>query len=80
MKVFRANQEKGWVIRTLEDLPANAFVFEYVGELLKNVELLLWMKEYMEHGDYTYHYAIHLDAYWGSKKEINHGEALYFDG
>jgi hypothetical protein len=41
MKVFRANQEKGWVIRTLEDLPANAFVFEYVGELLKNVELLL---------------------------------------
>jgi len=40
MKVFWANQEKGWAIRTLEDLLACVFVFEYVGELLTNVELL----------------------------------------
>jgi hypothetical protein len=55
-------------------------VFEYVGELLTNVELLLRMKECMEHGDYAYHYTIHLDANWGFEEEINDGEALCLDG
>lgn len=80
MEVFWANQEKGWVIRTLEDLLACVFVFEYVGKLLTNVKLLLQMKECMEHGDYTYHYAIHLNANWGFKEEINDVEALRLDG
>jgi hypothetical protein len=38
------------------------------------------MKECMEHGDYTYHYAIHLNANWGFKEEINDVEALHLDG
>jgi hypothetical protein len=37
------------------------------------------MKECMEHGDYTYHYAIHLDTNWGSKEEINDSKALCLD-
>jgi hypothetical protein len=80
MKVFWANQKKGWAIRTLEDLPIGAFMFEYVGKLLTNAKLLLRMKECMEHGDYTYHYAIPLDANWGSEEEINDGKALCLDG
>jgi hypothetical protein len=39
-KVFWASKEKGWGIRTLEDLLASVFVFEFVGEVLTNVKLM----------------------------------------
>ncbi|KAL3687103.1 hypothetical protein R1sor_013412 [Riccia sorocarpa] len=38
LQIFFTHEGKGWALRTLEQLPAGAFVCEYVGEILTNME------------------------------------------
>ena len=38
-QVFWTPEGKGWGIKTLEQLPCGTFVFEFVGEILKNKEM-----------------------------------------
>jgi hypothetical protein len=54
--------KKGWGIITLEDLPANAFVFEFVDEVLTNVGLMRRIEGRISNGECIGHYAMHLDA------------------
>jgi hypothetical protein len=61
-KVFWASKEKGWGIRTLEDIIVSVFVFEFVGEVLTNVKLIQQIQGCMHNGECTYPYAVHLDA------------------
>ncbi|KAL0414229.1 UNVERIFIED_CONTAM: Histone-lysine N-methyltransferase SUVR4 [Sesamum radiatum] len=39
LQVFMTPEQKGWGLRTLEDLPKGAFVCEYVGEVITKREL-----------------------------------------
>ncbi|KAL3688745.1 hypothetical protein R1sor_015054 [Riccia sorocarpa] len=38
LQIFFTHEGKGWGLRTLEQLPAGAFVCEYVGKILTNME------------------------------------------
>ncbi|KAL3682884.1 hypothetical protein R1sor_000906 [Riccia sorocarpa] len=38
LQIFFTHEEKRWGLRTLEQLPAGAFVCEYVGGILTNME------------------------------------------
>lgn len=70
---------KGWGIRSLEDLPAGAFVFEYVGEILTNNEM--WERNNAVHknGEGHHTYPITLDSDWGSEANLKDEEALCLD-
>ena len=63
-QVFEVDDKKGWGIRTLEQLSRGCFVFEYVGEVVTNAELLT-----RGVGD---KYSLALDAHWQS--EVNEGD------
>lgn len=68
---------KGWGLRTLEDLPRGAFVCEYVGEVLTNVELFDRVSR-SPNGEEHY-YPVLLDADWGSEGVLKDEEALCLD-
>lgn len=73
---------KGWGIRTLEDLPAGAFAFEYVGEILTNTEMFhrneKLLKSTMQ-GEITHTFPVTLDADWGTEKLLEDETALCLD-
>ncbi len=53
---YHSNYEKGWGIKTQEDFSTSAFVFEFLGEVVMNTELMRQIRDHWENGESTYHY------------------------
>lgn len=68
--------EKGWGLRTLENLPKGAFVCEYVGEIVTNSEL--YDRNKQSAGE-KHTYPVLLDSDWGSEGVLKDEEALCLD-
>lgn len=68
--------EKGWGVRTFEAIPVGSFVFEYVGEVVSNAELISRQQKSPIHGWYT----LDLDADWKVEAEVTDNNALCLDG
>ncbi|CAK9161945.1 unnamed protein product [Ilex paraguariensis] len=77
LQVFFTNDDKGWGLRTLKDLPKGAFVCEYVGEILTNMELYERNKRRPDNDRHTY--PVLLDADWGSEGVLKDEDALCLD-
>ncbi|CAI9272862.1 unnamed protein product [Lactuca saligna] len=76
LQVF-AMEDKGWGLRTLENLPKGSFVCEYVGEILTNMELYERNKKTRINERHTY--PVSLDSDWGSEQILKDEEALCLD-
>lgn len=70
-------EDKGWGLRTLENLPKGSFVCEYVGEILTNMELYERNKKTRINERHTY--PVSLDSDWGSEQILKDEEALCLD-
>jgi SET domain-containing protein len=77
-QVFWTEGGKGWGVRTLEHLPAGAFVCEYVGEILTNTEM--WSRNNDVHRAAKHSFVLNIDADWNSEKILKDEEALCLDG
>ncbi|XP_077250829.1 putative inactive histone-lysine N-methyltransferase SUVR2 isoform X2 [Tasmannia lanceolata] len=77
LQVFFTQEGKGWGVRTLEELPRGAFVCEYVGEVLTNMEL--YDRNIQSTGNEKHTYPVLLDADWGSEGVLKDEEALCLD-
>ncbi|XP_059628565.1 probable inactive histone-lysine N-methyltransferase SUVR2 [Cornus florida] len=77
LQVFLTNDGKGWGLRTLEELPKGAFVCEYVGEILTNMEL--YERNNQSSGNLRHTYPVLLDADWGSEGVLKDEDALCLD-
>lgn len=71
------HEGKGWGLRTLEALPKGAFICEYVGEILTNMEL--YERNKQSNGNDRHTYPVLLDADWGSEGVLKDEEALCLD-
>lgn len=67
---------KGWGIRTFEYIPQGSFVFEYVGEVCSNAEMIASHQITPTHGLYT----LDLNADWRVEAEVTDEEVLCVDG
>lgn len=76
-QVFLTNEGKGWGLRSLQDLPKGAFVCEYVGEILTNMEL--YERNQQSSGSEKHTYPVILDADWASEGLLKDEEALCLD-
>nr|XP_033508256.1 probable inactive histone-lysine N-methyltransferase SUVR2 isoform X5 [Nicotiana tomentosiformis] len=76
LQVFMTAHGKGWGLRTLEDLSRGAFVCEYVGEIVTNMELY---ERNTQTADERHTYPVLLDADWGSEGVLKDEEALCLD-
>ncbi|KAJ8498673.1 hypothetical protein OPV22_009225 [Ensete ventricosum] len=77
LQVFLTSEGKGWGLRTLDELPRGAFVCEYVGEVLTNMEL--YDRTMQTTGNAEHTYPVLLDADWGSEGALKDEEALCLD-
>uniref|UniRef100_A0A7N2L7E7 Histone-lysine N-methyltransferase SUVR4 n=1 Tax=Quercus lobata TaxID=97700 RepID=A0A7N2L7E7_QUELO len=77
LQVFLTPEGKGWGIRTLEDIPKGAFICEYIGEVLTNMEL--YYRILQSSGNERHTYPVTLDADWGSEVVLKDEEALCLD-
>ncbi|MQL94457.1 hypothetical protein Taro_027117 [Colocasia esculenta] len=77
LQVFFTPEGKGWGLRTFDDLPRGAFVCEYVGEILTNMEL--YDRTVQTTGNARHTYPVLLDADWGSEGVLKDEEALCLD-
>ncbi|KAI3782940.1 hypothetical protein L2E82_13001 [Cichorium intybus] len=77
LQVFMTSGGKGWGVRTLEELPKGAFVCEYVGEVLTNMELYNRVSQSLNKDKYAH--PVLLDADWGGETELKEEEALCLD-
>ncbi|KAK1260511.1 Histone-lysine N-methyltransferase SUVR4 [Acorus gramineus] len=77
LQVFYTSEGKGWGLRTLEEIPRGAFVCEYVGEILTNMEL--YDRTIQTTGNARHTYPVLLDADWGSEGVLKDEEALCLD-
>ncbi|TVU29184.1 hypothetical protein EJB05_20741, partial [Eragrostis curvula] len=75
--VFLTPGEKGWGLRTAEKLPPGAFICEYAGEILTNIELHERIVQKTGNGKHTY--PLNLDADWGTEGVLKDDEALSLD-
>jgi SET domain-containing protein len=78
VQVFWTVEGKGWGLRTLEDLPAGAFVCEYAGEILTNLEMD--ERNCSSTANTKHHFPLQLDADWSSERFLKDEEALCLDG
>ncbi|KAL5712021.1 [histone H3]-lysine(4) N-trimethyltransferase [Ranunculus cassubicifolius] len=78
LEVFLTPAGKGWGVRTVEDLPRGAFVCEYVGEILTNIEL--YNRNQESNGTEKHTYPVLLDADWYAEDRLEDEEALCLDG
>lgn len=79
-QIFYTSENKGWGVRTLDELPRGTFVCEYVGEILTNDELYERNKM-LKNGIHEKHtYPVTLDADWASECGLKDEEALCLDG
>lgn len=76
-QVFLTNEGKGWGLRSLQDLPKGAFVCEYAGEILTNMEL--YERNQQSSGSERHTYPVILDADWASEGLLKDEEALCLD-
>lgn len=76
LQVFLTEKEKGWGVRSLEELPKGAFVCEYVGEILTNMEL---HERNCRRSEERHTYPVLLDADWASEGILKDEEALCLD-
>ncbi|KAL0083372.1 hypothetical protein F4703DRAFT_1775264 [Phycomyces blakesleeanus] len=49
-------EKKGFGLRALTDLPTNAFIMEYIGEVIPNIEFIRRTKDYEEEGLEHYYF------------------------
>ncbi|BFI30877.1 protein MpSUVR1 [Marchantia polymorpha subsp. ruderalis] len=79
LQIFFTQEGKGWGLRTLEQLPPGAFVCEYVGEIMTNIELD--KRNHAQKGESVgaHTYPILLDGDWCSEKGLKDEEALCLD-
>ncbi|XP_072967599.1 probable inactive histone-lysine N-methyltransferase SUVR2 isoform X2 [Typha angustifolia] len=77
LQVFFTSEGKGWGLQTLDELPRGAFVCEYVGEVLTNMEL--YYRTVQSTGNAKHTYPVLLDADWGSEGVLKDEEALCLD-
>ncbi|KAL8557679.1 hypothetical protein ACS0TY_004954 [Phlomoides rotata] len=77
LQVFLTSDGKGWGLRTLEDLPQGAFVCEYVGEILTNIEL--YERNEKNSGKGKHVYPVLLDSDWTTEGTLKDEEALCLD-
>uniref|UniRef100_A0A0E0K2J6 SET domain-containing protein n=1 Tax=Oryza punctata TaxID=4537 RepID=A0A0E0K2J6_ORYPU len=77
MEVFLTPGKKGWGLRSTEKLPRGAFVCEYVGEILTNIEL--YDRTIQKTGKAKHTYPLLLDADWGTEGVLKDEEALCLD-
>ncbi|KAJ7555828.1 hypothetical protein O6H91_05G056600 [Diphasiastrum complanatum] len=77
LEVFWAPHGKGWGVRTLENLPAGAFVCEYVGEILTHEELE--GRKMSKSGYLKQPFPLLLDADLCSDHVLKNGEPLCLD-
>ncbi|XP_020597840.1 probable inactive histone-lysine N-methyltransferase SUVR2 isoform X3 [Phalaenopsis equestris] len=77
LQVFYTANGKGWGLRTLEELPRGAFVYEYVGEILTRKEFC--DRTVQGYGSAEHTYTLVLDADWGSVEGLRDEEALCLD-
>lgn len=75
-QVFMTPEGKGWGLRTLEGLPKGAFICEYVGEVVTNMEL--FDRNKTNTGEKNT-YPVLLDADWGTEGVLKDEEALCLD-
>ncbi|PAN07098.1 hypothetical protein PAHAL_1G310700 [Panicum hallii] len=78
LQVFLTPGEKGWGLRPAEKLPQGAFVCEYVGEILTNIEL--YERNNQITGKAKHTYPVLLNADWGTEGVLKDEEALCLDG
>ncbi|KAF5190607.1 Histone-lysine n-methyltransferase suvr4 [Thalictrum thalictroides] len=76
LQVFLTPEGKGWGLRTVKSLPKGAFVCEYVGEILTNIEL--YQRNEKSTGNEKHTYPVLLDADWSSEGILDE-EALCLD-
>ncbi|KAJ1393002.1 WIYLD domain [Sesbania bispinosa] len=77
LQVFRTPEGKGWGIRTLKDLPKGAFVCEFAGEVVTNLELRKRIVQSI--GEEKHTYTVLLDADWCSENILKDEETLCLD-
>ncbi|KAJ4812188.1 SET-domain containing protein lysine methyltransferase family protein [Rhynchospora pubera] len=77
LQVFKTGEQKGWGLRTMEDLPKGKFVCEYVGEILTNIEL--YDRHLSSRGNKRHTYPVLLDADWSTEGVLKDEEALCLD-
>ncbi|XP_052144632.1 probable inactive histone-lysine N-methyltransferase SUVR2 [Oryza glaberrima] len=77
LQVFLTPEKKGWGLRSTEKLPRGAFVCEYVGEILTNIEL--YDRTIQKTGKAKHTYPLLLDADWGTEGVLKDEEALCLD-
>ncbi|XP_073142202.1 probable inactive histone-lysine N-methyltransferase SUVR2 isoform X2 [Henckelia pumila] len=77
LQVFLTSKGKGWGVRALEELPEGAFVCEYVGEILTNIELYERNKQSSGKGKHVY--PVLLDADWATEGVLKDEDALCLD-
>ncbi|XP_057802326.1 histone-lysine N-methyltransferase SUVR4-like [Salvia miltiorrhiza] len=78
LQVFVTSENKGWGVRAFEELPQGAFVCEYVGEILTNMEL--YDRNTQSGADKERHaYPVLLDADWSTEENLKDEEALCLD-
>ncbi|XP_040377012.1 probable inactive histone-lysine N-methyltransferase SUVR2 isoform X2 [Oryza brachyantha] len=77
LQVFLTPGKKGWGLRSTEELPRGAFVCEYVGEILTNIEL--YDRTIQKTGKAKHTYPLLLDADWGTEGVLKDEEALCLD-
>ncbi|RCV07355.1 hypothetical protein SETIT_1G237500v2 [Setaria italica] len=78
LQVFLTPGKKGWGLRPAEKLPRGAFVCEYVGEILTNIEL--YERNNQLTGKAKHTYPVLLNADWGTEGVLKDEEALCLDG
>lgn len=77
LQVFLTSKGKGWGVRALEELPEGAFVCEYVGEILTNMEL--YERNNQSSGKDKHVYPVLLDADWATEGVLKDEDALCLD-
>ncbi|KZV24291.1 histone-lysine N-methyltransferase SUVR1 [Dorcoceras hygrometricum] len=77
LEVFLTSKGKGWAVRALEELPEGAFVCEYVGEILTNMEL--YERNKQSSGKDKHVYPVLLDADWATEGVLKDEDALCLD-
>ncbi|XP_072957775.1 probable inactive histone-lysine N-methyltransferase SUVR2 isoform X2 [Typha angustifolia] len=77
LQVFLTPEGKGWGLRSLDKLPRGAFVCEYVGEILTNMEL--YDRTIQTTGNAKHTYPVLLDADWGTEGVLKDEDALCLD-
>lgn len=75
--MFLTRKGKGWGLRTLEELPQGAFICEYVGEILTNIEL--YERNTKRSNKDKHVYPVLLDADWSTEENLKDEEALCLD-